>query len=459
MSKGKKLTLIYAIMILYAGFSAASYGAGIVIPQKLTNIDGMAFYALVAAEGTLGMMLALPLVGKLCDLFGTKAVSMMGVFLQLVCRIGMIVTGSIVPFMIFQIISNIGLGMYVSAPFALLAEVTGADERPKYYGMLVTFKAIGSLLGPLITGALVDNGFVDLAFAAYVPFIVLSVPFILVFCPNSKTSRTANQKFDLAGILLMVVGVSCIVFWLSLAGKLFEWVSPISIVLLVVGVVSVVALIRVEIKHPNPSVAVGMFRKKRFTTAFLSNMLLSNFSTCMGAYVIVYMQQVMQVSKTVSSTGSMPMTIVQALFGAVLGGYVGKAFAKRFRPIALISLTCIAVGMLIVCFLTPTSPMILIYLASGIGGFGTIVPQSTFANFFQTELSPEEYSGAQGMFSFGSTGGSCIFMAVTGAMLNGGGTYNMIFWLSLVLCVLALIIGVVGLKLPQESERASNTAS
>ncbi len=454
-SKGKRTIFIYAVMLLYAGFAASSYGVSVVMPRKLTAMNAMEFYALASAMSTLGMMLALPLVGKLSDMFGGKVIAIFGVTLQLITRIGMMAAPNAMVFMVLNLISNIGLGFFVSAPFSMIADVVSAEERPKFYGMLTTFKALGSLIGPLITGQMIDSGYLNLALGAYFPFMLISIPFILILYPNRKTSRTAGTKFDFAGIFLMIIGISCIIFWLSLAGKYFAWISPISIIMLLVGILCIFILVRVENKHSNPSVAINMFKKKRFTIAFLCAMLVSAFSTTLSAYVIVYTQQVMKLSSVVSSTVTMPMTIAQAVFGVLIGRYIGKKFVERFRPMALLSLSLLVIGMLALCTLSPTSSMFIIYFASTLGGIGTIVPQSTFPNFFQTELKPQEIGAAQGMFSFGATGGSSIFMAATGAVLNAGGTLNHTFIIAAACLIVALGIGFIGFKLSYEKAVSS----
>ena len=449
MSKGKRTVFLYSVLIFYAAFAASSYGISVALPGKMLDMNAMDYYPLASAIGTLGMMLALPLVGKMCDTFGTKAVALFGVALQLVTRAFMIGTDTLPLFLALSAASYIGTGLYLTAPFVMLAEVLEPQERPKYYGMLVTFKALGSMIGPLITGWLMDSGFGIISFISYIPFLLLSVPFIIILYPNRRTSRTVGVKFDFAGLLLLVVSVTCIIFFLSLGGKAFAWISPISMTLLFGSIIGLVLLLKVESKQANPSVAIRMFQKKRFTFAFLSSMFIAAFSTVFGAYVIVYTQQVMQVSSTVSSTGTMPMTIAQAVFGVIFGRILAKQFVKRFRPIALLSLTLVTLGLVLICFLQPDSSMLLIYAASALGGIGTVVPQSAFANFFQTELKPEEIGAAQGMFSFGGTGGSCIFMALTGAMINAGGTINHVFLLATAWCAVSLFIGFIGLRLPQ----------
>jgi MFS family permease len=445
LSKGKRTVFIYATMVMLAGFMAGGYGGGVALPRMLALFDSMNYYSLASALSTLGMMLALPLVGKLGDTFGLKAVVVFGVILQIAGRFAMIYIPNVFGFMILYMVAQFGAGLYTSAPYALIADVVEGHERPRYYGILATFGALGSLIGPVITGVVLDKGYTGFAFVVYVPIMVLSVPFICAFYPNKKTARTSG-KFDFAGIFLLVIAVCCIVLWLTLVGSSFAWLSPTSFAMLGGGILSTILLIRIESRHENPSVAIHMLKKPRFRYAFLVQLLLAAFSVIMSGYIIVFAQQMMKVSSTISGTITMPMTIARAVFGVIFGAFLGKNFAKRFRPLTLISLLLVVLGILIVCTLRGDSSMILIYIASVFGGIGSVIPQTAFAPFFQTELQPKEFGAAQGMYTFGSTGGACIFAAVAGAMLNTGVSFISVFILAAVFCILALIFALIGLR-------------
>ena len=455
MTKNRRFLFLASVMVLAVGYNAASYGSTVVTPRLLTALDGMSYYPLNSSMGTLGMMLSLPIVGKLCDIFGSKAVPIFGVLLQIVGRLAMPYAINVPMFMCFFALSSVGGGLFASAPFALIADVVEPKERTKYYGMLVTFKAAGSLLGPLITGLLVDAGYIKTALLSYLPFAVLSVPLILVFYPNLKKNQTAGTKFDYAGVALLILSICCIILWISLGSKLFPWFSSTSFILLAVGIVSLTMLIRLENKHPNPAVALFVFKKKRCRTAFICQFLSTAFATCTASYLVVYMQREMQLSGTVSSTATMPQTIVQLVFAGVIGGFIGKNFKKLFRPASLISLACTGAALFAYAALKADSPLIMIYIAVAIGGFGTIVPQACFTAFFQEELKPGEMRAAQGMYSFSSSGGSVIFGAVSGAVLNAGFTYNNVFFMGGIFLVLSLIVGFVGLRIPKTEEEAA----
>ena len=456
MTKNRKFLFLASVMVLAVGYNAASYGSTVVTPRLLTALDGMSYYPLNSSMGTLGMMLSLPIVGKLCDIFGSKAVPIFGVLLQIVGRLAMPYAMNVPVFMTFFALSSVGGGLFASAPFALIADVVEPQERTKYYGMLVTFKAAGSLIGPLITGILVDAGYIKTALLSYVPFAILSIPVILAFYPNLKKNQLAGTKFDYAGVTLLILSICCIILWISLGSKLFAWFSPISIILLTVGVVSLILLIRTENNHPNPAVALFVFKKKRCRTTFICQFLSTAFATCTASYLVVFMQREMMLSGTVSSTATMPQTIVQMVFAGVIGGYIGKNFKKLFRSTALISLACTGAALFVYSALKADSSLIMIYAAVAVGGLGTIVPQACFTTYFQEELKPGEMRAAQGMYSFCSSGGSVIFGAISGAILNAGFTYNTVFFMGGIFLVLSLIVGFIGLRFPEE--KADTTA-
>jgi len=340
--------------------------------------------------------------------------------------------------------------LYIAAPYSLITDVTEPGERSKFFGYLVGLRAVGSLLGPLMTGALMDAGYSNLGWIVSAPFMIIAVPVIIALYPNIKTQRAVG-KFDFGGVLLLFLSLSGIVFLLSLGGKIFDWISPVSAVLLVAGVVGIFFLIRRESKHPNPSVPINVFRHSRFALVFICIMLTVSYNTCAASYSIAYAQQVMQVSSTLSGTVTMPQTIIQAICSGFIGAFIGKKFAKRFRPMTMLSLAMITVGALLLFLLKPSSPMILIYAATFIGGFGVITPQAAFTPYFQMQLKPEEYRSAQSMFAFANSGGACIFGALAGMILNAGMGFNQVFLLATIMCTIALVIGFFGMRLPKES--------
>ena len=227
LSKSKRLLLIFGILFLQVGFNASGYGAGVASPAKLSALGGMDFFALSSALGTLGMMLTLPITGKLCDIFGIKAVTIVGVLIQSIAKLAIVFSQSTLSFLLLGFISSLGGGLFVAAPFSLIADIVVPDERTKYFGLLTTFRAFGSLCGPLLSVILMDRGMIDYAFIAYFPFMILALPPLLFIYPArvKRVKSPVSNPFDIKSVVYLMVSVSCLILWLSLGGKSFAWLS------------------------------------------------------------------------------------------------------------------------------------------------------------------------------------------------------------------------------------------
>lgn len=453
-SPAKKKVLLIAVLMMAAGFSFSGYGGSIATPTRLAQIGGSEYYALNNALSTMAMMLALPMVGKLSEIFGCKAIALTGMGFQLIMRFGAMVAPTPVLFIAASTLSNLGAGLYVSLAHTIISGIIPQASRSKYFGYIATCNALGALSGPLAVGQLVDWGQAVIGFIAHAPLVILSGILIFVTYPSTKGVNRIKTKFDFAGVLMLVAGVSAFVLWISLGGKAFAWFSLPSVIVLLVGAVSIVLLIWYENRQANPSVPIFMFRKKRFTTAFLCMALVASYSTTAAGFLIFYAQQIMQVSPQLSSTVTMPQTIVQAICGVLIGRVLAKNFTRRFRPFALVSLVLVVIATFVLYTLTPNSPMLVIYASTILGGIAMSICQTSYTPFMQTELKPSEYASAQGMYSFGSTGGSCIFSALAGALLNMGLTYNSIFLMATGFCLVALVIGLFGFRFSQSEKNS-----
>ncbi|MDR0720167.1 MAG: hypothetical protein LBF78_11075, partial [Treponema sp.] len=75
---GKKIFLILSVIMLTITAMMSNYGGAIVVPSKLREINGMDYYSVVSALASMGMMLALPLVGMISSKFGVKTIALTG---------------------------------------------------------------------------------------------------------------------------------------------------------------------------------------------------------------------------------------------------------------------------------------------------------------------------------------------------------------------------------------------
>lgn len=449
----KKWFLIIGVLLTTVTSQAANYGNNLVLPSKLAYFNVTEMYSLFATLSGMGMMISLPLVGMLCSKFGVKRVTLTGLISHFAIRFLLMYVSNVLLFAALWIMMGIAAGLYISAPYTIMATIVSGEERPRFYGYIATASAVGSLVGPGLTGAVIDAVSSDAGLIIYGIFAVIPLLTLGMLYPNIKREDT-GKAFDFAGITLLVVFVCSIILWLCMVGSYFALLSVPGIVLPVVAVAALILLIKVELRSENPSVPVHMLRKKRFRAAFCVQALMVAYATCITAYAVRYVTYIMNGTSFQSSTVTMPQTIVQAIVGMFVGVIIGKNFKKRFRPLALLALAIYIVALVILSTLTPTSSMMVIYAATALGGISQALTQSLNAPFFQSELQPEEIAPAQGMFQFSSTGGASIFGAICGACINFGATFNQVFLVGAVFVGLAFVIALFTFRFPKEEQNA-----
>ena len=451
----KKNFMVVVLLLTMVTATASGYSNNVVLPVFLTKMNMLDYYAVFGALSSMGMMMALPLGGSLGAKFGVKAVILFGLIAQFAARAIMVVVPNIFIFAVLYGLAGFFSGLYMVAPYSVMAEVVSPQERPKLFGFVAAASAVGALAGPLLAGIISDTISPEIAFVSYAIFAIIPVIGFATSYPNRKVQM---GKFDLLGIAYLVVFVCCLVLWLSLGNKLFPFASPIGMTLPIVAIIALVLLIKRESNILNPAVPISMFKKKRFRSTFIVQALIVAYATCIGAYGIVYAQKIMQLGATVSSTITMPQTIVQFIVGLFIGTFVGKAFKKRFRTVGLLSIITYFIGLMIFYTLTPDSSIFIIYLATGIGGIGQAISQSCYAAFFQTELELQEIKQAQGMFAFSQTGGSSVFMAICGVALTFGLTLNQVFLVGALFVGTAFVVALFGFRFPKEEIEAETNA-
>lgn len=445
--KNKKI-MTAGVFMLCVGLQFFNYGGSTANGPFLTELGGYHFYSLVNSLGSAGSMIALPAVGAICNKTGSRNIICIGTAIMLVARFAIQVTSNSFAFMVWQFMGSFGAGLIMSIPYSLFASMFEQHTAIRYYGFLATMNAMGALCGPVFAGMLVDAGYTKFAYLIWIPLILVSLILILWNCPNIKGNK--EKKFDVVGLCYLATFVVSFILWLGLSGKVFPWISP-GLLLLVIAIVTAVLLVRHSKHIDNPTVPLHVFRYKNFRTAFTVNFLLVPFATCSAGYVLMYILYTMGQSTTVGSTGAMPNTILTMVGGLFMGRILAKNFAFNVRKMMLISSVCFAGALLCFCLLQPESSMIQIWIGSALGGIANSIAQTCLTPFFQHNLPSNEVVAAQGMYQFSGTCGSAIFGSVAGVAITAtGGDVKCAFYLAFLMALTNIFLVLKFVKVPQK---------
>ena len=470
----KNMAVIIGVMIMCVGMMVANFGCAVSMASAMGAMDADRYYVLVSALGSLGMVLVLPIVGQLTGIIGQRNLIVLGIAVQLAGRVVMMLVSSWVPYALGFLLQAIGNGFYVSSVFVIISMNVSPQGTPKYFGYIAVANAVGSILGPILVSTMTAMGATMGKLAYIVNFPITIIGFALVFksCPNQKIPN-AGKGFDYLGLVLSVVGLSCLVLWMNLGDKMFTWLSAPSAILVVAAVATLAWVIRRELSIANPAIPLKMFKNRRLTYSFIGMFCSSVYSTCVAAYTVMwtmYNFSAFPGYALFNGTASLANHVVGLILGLFLGGYIGQKFVKRFRPFAIASSVSaiIATGLLFCLRFTGTAAagnvmaignipvgMILIYVACAIGGFNYTVANSTLNVYWQTNTPPEEMPSGMAMASFAALFASCFFGALAGVLMGNSGDYTIAFGAACVICIIGLFFAIVGFKFTPEEIAAA----
>jgi MFS family permease len=181
---------------------------------------------------TLGSLLLIG--GSLGDIFGERRVFALGVAGFGVTSLLCAAAPGIELLVAARALQGMTGALLTPAALAVIVATFPMDERGRAVGAWTAWGGMGTVLGPLIGGQLVDSVSWRWIFAINVPLVVLTIVLILT-AVESRPRSGARARVDVLGAALCSVGLAGMTFGL-IEQPLRGWASPAVAVPLAVGI-------------------------------------------------------------------------------------------------------------------------------------------------------------------------------------------------------------------------------
>lgn len=415
----RKNKIIMGVLLLQGYVISTDLGAMLAIPKVLENYGKQHLYGILITLYILAMAIATPVGGKVGDLFGRKKAIIGG---ATIFALGTIIAGlspNFAGYFAGFIILGVGLGVILSLPIAMISDVTTQKEFPKMMGLYVTVNNVSMLMGPLISGIITDKIGPTLV---YIYLLPLGIFALWTIHKNYEEEPLSDQKpvIDYLGIAFLALAAGPILLVLNLAGSSFAWLSLPSLGLFAFGILFIYIFIKHEFNFKEPIIAVRLFTEKKIAMGFARTVTFVAYSSIVTSYLILFAQQGLNVSATLSGTLALPKTIATIIFPAIFGAWVAKDSSKRIKLALILAGSGVGMGCLILGLGASSSiAVISIYLAMVFMGLGESFFYVSHLPQLKTVLPEEQIGSGIAINTFLSTFALAIYGAVFGAVLNG----------------------------------------
>ncbi|WP_019180870.1 MDR family MFS transporter [Microbacterium yannicii] len=368
-----RLRLLVASLLTVAFLGALDHT---VVATSLATIAGelgaLEQMSWIVVGYTLASTVVMPVLGRLGDIVGPRAVFLvsLGVFLvaSLVCGLAPDM-GWLIAARLVQGMSSSGLQLMSQT---IVAQVTSPRERPRYMAVIGAAFPIAILIGPVLGGLITDYWGWPWVFWINLPVGIAALVFAVFTVPH--IDGAARPRFDVAGSLAFAVAFIALVLAVTWIGDPAARVPAIAAFL--VAAAGFAAFFLVERRAQEPIVPLRLFANRTISAGVALSAIIGIGLFSITAYLPTYFQMAYRTSATVS--GLVPIaTVFGMLLTNLLSGFlVSRTGHYRVYPIAGTALG--AVGLTIMALLPVGLPLwvpmaVMFVVGAGTGAFMSLV--------------------------------------------------------------------------------------
>ncbi|ORX57934.1 MFS general substrate transporter [Piromyces finnis] len=362
-----------------------------------------------------------------------------------------VVSNSFILLLIGRIIQGFGTALLMPQISNVIIIMSPRDRIGFYNGISMLVIITGSALGPTISGLITKFLGWRYVFALLIPIPLIGG--IFGYWTIGNIVEQEDTKLDILSVILAILGYGGISFGLGNTGD-YGFGSPLVIVTLIVGVLSLAAFFVWENFCKNPLVSL----KNLGRPIFIVNVLMSNIinSNLVGWLAIIpfIIQNYLGQSVFISGLALLPGGVLNATLN-ILGGKIYDKSYFKYGPVG-ITLIFIASIFLFIMHITDNVKLWIIMIGYAVGNIGIPLVASMYGTASLTCVPPQSTPHAAAIFHSFYQLFCALCSAVYVALLNNfddvpfnaskdplvnGG--SICFLLTITITGIALIVGIV----------------
>ncbi len=370
--------------------------------------------------------------GRLADLFGYRRVFVVGAVVFGSASLGCALAGSGAQLVLFRAVQGLGAAIVFPLSLALVMIVFPVEQRGIAIGIYGTLGTAGLALGPLTGGALTE--YLSWRWIFTINVVAAALVILVVVVVWREPARPPRPGLDWPGLATLVIALTALVLPIMQGGE-WGWGSPMTVGLLVLGVVAARSFWWIEGRAADPLIEVALFRSSSFT-AFNAGVLVGQFSkSTVIVFLPLYLQQELGYSAIEAGLALMPGMVMTVLSAMPAGRLIDRAGPGTPLLVGLVGLTvahgalALLVGVddyaLLLPVLVVWGPATVLAFQGGLTGVAACVPV-------------EQQGQASGISNEAQMLGGALGVAVMSALQVGGAGWGVVFGVSALVALAVL---------------------
>jgi len=404
--------------------------------------------AWVIAGPMLLSAVALPLLGKLGDLYGHRRIFLAGYAAATVTAGLTALSWDLFSLIGFRTLAAVLGGATLPTSMALILSVYPRHRRVRAMGWWAMTAAGAPSLGLIAGGPLVDLLGWRIVFVLQAGFSLMTLLLAALVLRETPRQRV---RFDTAGALTLAVAVGGFMFALGRGGAV-GFLEPTIAMSCLVGILGLILFVRIERRAAAPLLPLDFFARRNFTAPIIANTF--GGAAYMGAFVLAPMVLIGMFGFSISAAaGIMLLRTFSFTITSPVGGWLGGRVGERTAAVLGEGTMTVALVVMVVGLFEGSLAAFSTGLALQGVGLGVAAPSLTSSI---SNAVPDKdlgiASAANGLFSTtGSAFGITLLTIVYGGV-NTGSSFGRAYAVGALLSALALVAAAFMRSIEKEPE-------
>ncbi|QHW34807.1 MFS transporter [Paenibacillus rhizovicinus] len=391
------------------------------MPHVIAELNGFSLYSWVFTIYMLTSTTAVPIFGKLADLFGRRLVYLIGMGLFLVGSALCGLSHDMTQLIVFRAIQGIGAGALMPIAMTIIGDIFPPDRRGKMQGIFGAVFGLSSVIGPAVGGFIVDHMAWQWIFYINLPFGIFAAIILSIALKESKS--TEKKSIDWGGASTLTGAVVAFLLAIEMGGsgsseggmKHYAWGSPQILGLFGASLLLILVFLWIESKVKEPIIPLRLFHFRAISVSSIVGFMMGMGMFGAITYIPLFSQAVIGTSASHSGYILTPL-MLSLIASSIVGGRLITKFS--YRSIVMVSMAIMTVGYLLMSQMgTGTSSFELVLYMIIVGlGMGALMPVLTIAA--QSAVGHDLRGVATSTTQFTRSIGGTVGVAIMGVIMS-----------------------------------------
>ncbi|KAJ4407042.1 hypothetical protein N0V91_004208 [Didymella pomorum] len=393
-----------------------------VLPEIAHSLNGTSAEAFWAGTSyLLTSAIFQPVIASISKNFGRQQMLLLSLVFFTVGTILCSVAHNFTVLLTGRSVQGIGGGGIITVTQVIFCDIIPLRQRPKYFAMVLGAWSIGSIVGPVVGGSLVEHASWRWCFHINYPFC--GIGFIVAACfvrMNATTELTFAQKLkqtDWIGALLFIGSFTSFLIGLSFGGVQHPWTSAATLVPLIVGAAGIGVFLGWQVyRKPHSLLPMSIFYNWSAIAAFYNAMINGLVLFTALYYVPFFFMSVRAQSPTKAGIDLFPAVCFLIPGSIVVAALTARLGRFRWAIWLGWAITTTACGLFIIFDLH--TRLIVIAVALALFGIGSGMVLTSVNVGIQAISKVEDCAMAASMYGFFRSLGMPIGVALSGTVFQ-----------------------------------------